>query len=62
VATPILAVRADEHVLRLEEALRAEQGNRAAAARRLGVSKQWLHRLLSRWGRDAFEPAARSVG
>lgn len=62
VATPILAVRADEHVLRLEEALRAEQGNRAAAARRLGVSKQWLHRLLSRWGRDTFEPAARSVG
>jgi DNA-binding NtrC family response regulator len=41
---------------RVEEALRSERGNRAAAARRLGVSKQWLHRLLNRWGREGFAP------
>lgn len=33
----------------VQAALDAEGGNRAAAARRLGVSPQWLFRLLARW-------------
>jgi len=33
----------------VEEALDASGGNRPAAATRLGVSRQWLHTLLSRW-------------
>ncbi|MCA9493924.1 MAG: sigma-54-dependent Fis family transcriptional regulator, partial [Myxococcales bacterium] len=33
----------------VEAALRAEDGHRTRAAERLGVSRQWLHRLLSRW-------------
>ena len=34
---------------RVHTALAACHGNKAAAARRLGVSRQWLHRLLARW-------------
>ncbi len=34
---------------RVRAALEANGGNRSAAARQLGVSRQWLHRLLSRW-------------
>ena len=33
----------------VEEALKTTGGNRPAAAARLGVSRQWLHTLLSRW-------------
>jgi two-component system response regulator AtoC len=33
-------------------AIEAEDGNRTRAAARLGVSRQWLHRLVSRWGVD----------
>ncbi|MCB9683528.1 MAG: sigma-54-dependent Fis family transcriptional regulator [Alphaproteobacteria bacterium] len=33
----------------VEAALRAEDGHRTRAAERLGVSRQWLHRLLTRW-------------
>jgi len=39
---------------RVRAALADARGNRSAAARRLGVSRQWLHRLLSRW--DAVQP------
>ena len=34
----------------VEAALEACEGNRTQAAARLGVSRQWLHRLISRWG------------
>jgi DNA-binding NtrC family response regulator len=34
----------------LAEALRAEGGNRVAAARRLGISRSYLHRLISELG------------
>ena len=34
----------------LAEALRAENGNRVAAARRLGISRSYLHRLISELG------------
>ncbi|MCO4768882.1 MAG: sigma-54-dependent Fis family transcriptional regulator [Deltaproteobacteria bacterium] len=34
----------------VREALRLADGNRTDAARRLGVSRQWLHRLLAKWG------------
>jgi DNA-binding NtrC family response regulator len=34
----------------LSEALRAERGNRVAAARRLGISRSYLHRLISELG------------
>jgi len=33
----------------VREALRRTDGNRTAAAGLLGVSRQWLHRLLGRW-------------
>ena len=39
---------------RIHAALKANGGNRSAAARQLGVSRQWLHRLLARWD---LEPA-----
>lgn len=35
---------------RVEEALAAVGGNKSRAAERLGVSRQWLHKLLARWG------------
>jgi DNA-binding NtrC family response regulator len=34
---------------RIEAALEATGGNRTQAAKQLGVSRQWLHRLMSRW-------------
>ena len=34
---------------RVEASLRATGGNRTRAAERLGVSRQWLHRLMERW-------------
>jgi DNA-binding NtrC family response regulator len=34
----------------VEAALEACDGNRTQAAARLGVSRQWLHRLVARWG------------
>ncbi len=34
---------------RVEAALAAAGGNKTQAARDLGVSRQWLHRLLTRW-------------
>ena len=34
---------------RVEAALEASGGNRTKAAEALGVSRQWLHRLMSRW-------------
>lgn len=34
---------------RVYAALEAADGNRSQAARMLGVSRQWLHRLLARW-------------
>lgn len=37
----------------VREALRQANGNRQQAADQLGVSKQWLYRLLARWGGDA---------
>jgi transcriptional regulator with AAA-type ATPase domain len=37
----------------VREALRQAGGNRQQAANQLGVSKQWLYRLLARWGGDA---------
>jgi DNA-binding NtrC family response regulator len=40
---------------RVFAALAASNGNRTLAAERLGVSRQWLHRLLARWG---LEPPA----
>ncbi|MBW1881553.1 MAG: sigma-54-dependent Fis family transcriptional regulator, partial [Deltaproteobacteria bacterium] len=33
----------------IRAAIAASGGNRSQAAKRLGVSRQWLHRLLSRW-------------
>jgi DNA-binding NtrC family response regulator len=35
---------------RVREALAACNGNRLEAARRLGVSRQWMYRLIARWG------------
>mgnify|MGYP002635293472 CR=1 FL=1 len=35
---------------RVERALLVADGNRTQAAKDLGVSRQWLHRLLARWG------------
>jgi DNA-binding NtrC family response regulator len=35
--------------MRIEAALDRNRGNRSAAARELGVSRQWLHRLMARW-------------
>ena len=35
---------------RVAAALAAAQGNRSEAARALGVSRQWLYRLLGKWG------------
>lgn len=37
---------------RIRAALVRTGGNRSAAARQLGVSRQWLHRLISRWDED----------
>jgi DNA-binding NtrC family response regulator len=40
----------------IQDALRRSNGNRPKAAERLGVSRQWLHTLLTRWaeaGRQA---------
>ncbi|MSQ01862.1 MAG: hypothetical protein EXR71_08210 [Myxococcales bacterium] len=34
----------------LRDALAAHGGSVTRAAEDLGVSKQWLHRLISRWG------------
>ncbi len=34
---------------RVTRTLAGADGNRSEAARRLGVSRQWLHRLLARW-------------
>lgn len=36
----------------VEAALKACDGNRTAAAARLDVSRQWLHRLIARWDPD----------
>jgi DNA-binding NtrC family response regulator len=36
----------------LNSALQAEGGNRVAAARRLGISRSYLHRLISELGID----------
>ncbi|MEN0063943.1 MAG: sigma-54-dependent Fis family transcriptional regulator [Myxococcota bacterium] len=36
---------------RVREALSASGGNRTRAAEALGVSRQWLHRLIARWDR-----------
>lgn len=33
----------------VEAAVAQNQGNRTRAAKQLGVSRQWLHRLISRW-------------
>ena len=33
----------------IEAALERNDGNRSAAARELGVTRQWLHRLIKRW-------------
>ena len=33
-------------------ALRACDGSMTAAAERLGVSRQWLHKLVARWERE----------
>ncbi len=43
---------ATEHFQRrvVEAALRDAGGNKSEAARQLGVSRQWLHRLVARWG------------
>jgi DNA-binding NtrC family response regulator len=35
-------------------ALQACDGNRTQAAARLGVTRQWLHRLLARWGDEPW--------
>lgn len=32
------------------DALKAENGNKVAAARRLGISRSYLHRLISEFG------------
>ena len=37
---------------RVRAALAATSGQRTAAAERLGVSRQWLHRLLRRWSEE----------
>ncbi len=37
----------------VREAVEAAGGNKAKAAKRLGVSPQWLHRLLAKWGGEA---------
>ncbi len=37
---------------RVHAALTATNGNRSKAAESLGVSRQWLHKLLARWGDD----------
>jgi len=37
----------------IADALRATRGNRPLAASRLGVSRQWLHTLLTRWSEHA---------
>jgi two-component system NtrC family response regulator len=36
---------------RVEASLAAAGGNISAAARQLGVTRQWLHRLLTRWAK-----------
>ncbi len=36
--------------LKVRDALGATGGNRTKAAEMLGVSRQWLHRLIQRWG------------
>ncbi len=38
---------------RVRAALAACEGNRSQAAKMLGVSRQWLHRLLQRWEADS---------
>jgi len=37
---------------RVDRALKSADGNRTQAAKDLGVSRQWLHRLLSRWEKE----------
>jgi DNA-binding NtrC family response regulator len=34
----------------IADALKAENGNKVAAARRLGISRSYLHRLVSEFG------------
>jgi len=47
---------------RVTAALTACQGNRTQAAAHLGVSRQWLHRLLHKWGPQDTWASAQPAG
>ncbi|MEQ1566804.1 MAG: sigma-54 dependent transcriptional regulator [Myxococcota bacterium] len=68
---PIELLSAVEQVQRafVRDALRRTNGHRPTAASRLGVSRQWLHTLLTRWndsaperGADSYAPAPQDRG